>query len=105
MYGIHTNVKIEHFVNIYISCDVSILLNPLQNAQQYQHTRTCKKNNHVVCKFHYPLPLMCEIKILEPLQINGNLPFSQQYLHTQLNKIFQSFKCFFKMMIYRFLNI
>jgi hypothetical protein len=35
---------------------------------------------------------MCEIQILEPLQINGNLPFSQQYLHTQSNKLFQSLK-------------
>jgi hypothetical protein len=32
---------------------------------------------------------MHETKILEPLQINGNYPFSQQYFHTQANKIFQ----------------
>jgi hypothetical protein len=35
---------------------------------------------------------MCEKKNLEPFYINENLPFSQQYFHTQLNKIFQSFK-------------
>ncbi len=29
-----------------------------------------------VCRFHYPLPPMCETKILEPLEINGNYPFS-----------------------------
>ncbi len=81
MYGIHTNGKNEQFVNMYISCDTSILLNPLQNAQQHQHTHTCKEKNHV-CRLHYPLPPMCEIKFLEPLQISGNLPFSQQYLLT-----------------------
>jgi hypothetical protein len=35
---------------------------------------------------------MHEIKILEPFQINGDYPFSQQYLQTQANKIFQSLK-------------
>ncbi len=49
-----------------------------------------KKNN--VCKFHYPLPPMCETKIFKPLQIDGNDPFSQQYLHAQAKNIFQSLK-------------
>ncbi len=71
-----------------------MLPNPLQNAQ-HQHTRRCKKRNHVVFKFHYPLLLMHEKNILEPLQINGNYPFSQQYLQTQIDKIFQSLKDFF----------
>jgi len=43
MYGMHTNEKIEMFVDMYISCDVSLLPNSLQNAQQHQHTCTCKK--------------------------------------------------------------
>ncbi len=30
--------KIEKFVDMYISYDVSLLPNPLQNAQQHQHT-------------------------------------------------------------------
>jgi hypothetical protein len=34
MYGMHTNEKFEQSVNMYISCDVSLLPNPLQNAQQ-----------------------------------------------------------------------
>jgi hypothetical protein len=34
MYRVHTNEKIEWFLNMYISCDVLLLLpNPLQNAQ------------------------------------------------------------------------
>jgi hypothetical protein len=33
MYGVHTNEKIEQFINTYISCDISLLPNPLQNAQ------------------------------------------------------------------------
>jgi hypothetical protein len=35
MYGVHTNEEIEKFVDMYISCDVSLLPNPLQNAQQH----------------------------------------------------------------------
>jgi len=50
------------------------------------------RKNNVVYKFHYPLPCMCEAKILKPLFMNGNYPFSQQYFHTQANKIFQSSK-------------
>jgi len=49
-----------------------------------------KKNN--VCKFRYPLPPMCETKFFKPLQIDGNDPFSQQYLHAQAKNIFQSLK-------------
>ncbi len=55
------------------------------------HVRTCKKN-YVVHRFHYPLFSMRETKNLKPLQINGNYPFSQQYLQTQENKIFHSLK-------------
>jgi hypothetical protein len=62
MYGVHTNEEIEQFVNMYISCDVSLLPNPLQNVQQHQHTRTCKKKNQIVYRFHYPLPPMHETK-------------------------------------------
>jgi hypothetical protein len=35
MYGMHTNEEIEKFVDMCISCDVSLLPNPLQNAQQH----------------------------------------------------------------------
>jgi hypothetical protein len=38
MYGVHINEEIEKFINMYISCDISLLPNPLQNAQQDQHT-------------------------------------------------------------------
>jgi hypothetical protein len=38
------------------------------------------------------MPPMRETKNLEPLQINGNYPFSQQYLQTQANTIFQYLK-------------
>jgi hypothetical protein len=50
MYGMHTNEKIERFVNMHISCDISLLPSPLQNAQ-HQHMCTCKKKNYVVYKF------------------------------------------------------
>ncbi len=51
-----------------------------------------RKKNNVVYRFHYPLPPMRETKILEPLQIDGNYPFSQQYLHTQAKNISPFFK-------------
>ncbi len=51
-----------------------------------------KKKNNVVCRFHYPLSFMHETKILKPFQINENYPFSQQYVHTKENKIFQNLK-------------
>jgi hypothetical protein len=76
MYRVHTNEKIERFIDMYISCDVSLLLNSLQNVQQHQYTCTCKKKNHVVCRFHSPLPFMHETIFLKPLQMNGNYPFS-----------------------------
>jgi hypothetical protein len=43
MYGVHTNEEIEQFVDMYIFCNISLLPNPLQNAQQHQHTCTCTK--------------------------------------------------------------
>jgi hypothetical protein len=51
MYGMHTNEEIEKFVDMYISCDVSLLPNLLQNAQQHQHTHTCKKKAMLVVDF------------------------------------------------------
>jgi hypothetical protein len=35
--------KLNKFVNMYTSCVVSLLPNPLQNAQQHWHLGTCKK--------------------------------------------------------------
>jgi len=56
MYGMNTNEKIEQFVNMYISYDVSLLPNPLQNAQ-HQHTHKCKKQVMLFIDFitHYLL--------------------------------------------------
>jgi len=77
MYVIHTNEKIERFVNMYISYDLSLLPNPLQNSQQHQHTHTCKKKPMLfIYIFHYLLPPMHETQILDPIQMNGNYPFS-----------------------------
>jgi hypothetical protein len=51
MYGLHTNEEIERFENMYISCDVSLLPNPLPNAQQHQNTHTCKKKTKLFVDF------------------------------------------------------
>ncbi len=83
MYGMHTNEKIEQFVNLHIFWDVSLYCQTHYKMQNNINTHIqAKKKTHVVCRFHYPLPPMCEIKILKPFQINGNYPFSQQYLQT-----------------------
>ncbi len=50
------------------------------------HVCTCKKKNHVICKFHYSLPPMLETKNLQSFEKNGNYPFSKKKLHTQANK-------------------
>jgi hypothetical protein len=90
MYGKQTNEKFEQFVDMYNSCDVLLLSNQLQKAQQHQHTCTCRKKNHVY-RFHYLLPPMCERKILEHLELNKNNQFSKRtYIHKQ--KKIQSLK-------------
>jgi hypothetical protein len=82
MYGMNTNEKVEQFIDLYISCDVSLLLNSLQNVQQHQHTHTSREKIMFVCKFHYPLPPMHETKIFKPLKINGIYLFFKKYLNT-----------------------
>jgi hypothetical protein len=47
MYGMNTNEEIDCFIDLYISYDVSLLLNSLQNVQQHQHMHTCRETNHV----------------------------------------------------------
>jgi hypothetical protein len=87
MYGMHTNEEIEQIVDMYIFYDVSLLPNPLQNAQQHQHTCTCKKKPCILISLF--ITSYAWNKKLKPFQINGNYPFSQQYFQTQANKIFQ----------------
>jgi len=61
------------------------------NINTHVHVR---EKNHVVCRFQYQLPPMRETKSLEPFQMNGNYPFSQQYLHTHKQIFFQYLKDF-----------
>jgi hypothetical protein len=44
-------LKNEQFINMCIFCDVSLIPNPLQNAQQRQHTCTCKKEKTMFVNF------------------------------------------------------
>jgi hypothetical protein len=74
MYGMYINEKIKKFINMYISCDVSLHYQThykMHNINTHIHV----KKNHVVCRFHYLSPPMHEIKILKPLQINGIIHF------------------------------
>jgi len=89
IYGINTNEEIENCVDKYISCDVSLLPITLQNAQQYQHTQTCKEKNHVVYKVHCPLPPMSKTTILKPFELKEYLTFNKKYLQQQAIKVFE----------------
>ncbi len=55
---------------MYISCDLLLSPNSLQNAQQYQHMCICNNKNHMICKFHYPLLIVHETKVVKPLEMN-----------------------------------
>ncbi len=66
----------------YISCDILVLPTTLQNTQ-HQHIWTCKKKNHVIFIFHYPLPPMNTTKILHPFESKKDLPFNKKYFKQQ----------------------
>jgi hypothetical protein len=104
IYGINTNEYVENFINKYISCHVSLLPITLQNAQQHQHIRTCKKKNHVVCEFHYPLPLMSKTTILKPFELKEDLPFSKKNCNNKQQQILKILKILKLMKIF-FLNL
>jgi hypothetical protein len=75
VYGMQTNEKTKKFIDMYISCDVSLHYQTHYKMHNNIITHIHIKKNHVVCRFHYLLPPMCEIKILKPLQINGIIHF------------------------------
>ncbi len=47
------------------------------------HTYMCEKKIVFFCKFHYPLPPMCETKNLEFVQINGNHNSTSKHKQTK----------------------
>jgi len=54
--------------------------------QQQQHTHTYKSKSHVVQFVDFIMHYLHEIEKLGTFEINGNDPFSKQYLHTQAKK-------------------
>jgi hypothetical protein len=64
----HTNEEIKWFIDMYISCDVSLLQTHYKMHNNINTHVHVKKKNHVVYRFHYPLPPMPETKNLKPLQ-------------------------------------
>ncbi len=67
-YGVNSIETIEQFVDKYVTSNNSLLPSHLKNLQMHKHRQTWRKKNQVVCWFHYPLPPMPCIKILEPLK-------------------------------------
>jgi chromosomal replication initiation ATPase DnaA len=72
IYGRNTNVEIEDFVDIYLSCDSRILGNDLKTIQHHHHTRTCTKNKNTHCRFNFPIPPMRKTRILEPTKFHDD---------------------------------
>jgi hypothetical protein len=67
-YGVDSNEIIEQFVDKYVTSNNSLFPSHLKYSQMHKHKQTCRKKNQVVCQFHYPLPPMLWIEILEPLK-------------------------------------
>ena len=67
-YGKDTDEDIAKFVGSYVSCKADPNdLTDLVNLQRHEHSKTCKKRGHAVCRFNFPLPPMPRTMILEPL--------------------------------------
>jgi len=70
-YGKNSNDDIVKFVDRYVACKAdSEKVGDLVNLQRHQHSKTCKKQGHKICRFNFPLPPMPRTMILEPLGEN-----------------------------------
>jgi hypothetical protein len=84
---VHTNEEIEQFVDMYISCNVCLLPNPLPNAQQhrlmYVHVR--RKIMLFVNFITHCLPCLKQ-KTYNLLKKMGIIHFQKKnYIHKQTN--------------------
>ena len=76
-YGKDSDETITEFVDKYVTCAGRIPLensDDLINLQTHRHSKTCKKRNKNVCRFHFPLPPMKKTTILKPLDSDGVQP-------------------------------
>ena len=70
-YGKSSNEEIAKFVDKYITCqkpENSSEMEDLVNLQTHRHAKTCKKGEHKVCRFNFPLPPVPRTMILTPLE-------------------------------------
>ena len=70
VYGQDPDNLITSFVDKYVTCAEEIDCensSELINLQTHQHSKTCKKRNHNICRFNFPLPPMPKTTILTPL--------------------------------------
>jgi len=88
-YGIDSNEIIEQFVYKYVTFNNSLFFLNLKDSQMHKHGQTCKKKNQVVCQFHYPLPPMPCITILEPLKETLS-SYQKKKLSNIANRIFEN---------------
>jgi len=87
-YGKNSNEDIAKFVDRYVACKVdSGELGDLVNLQRHQHSKTCKKQGHKICRFNFPLPPMPRTMILEPLAANTFNENEKDLVKKNYNKI------------------
>jgi len=100
---VHTNEEIEQFGDMYISCNVSLLPNPLPNAQQHQHMYVhVKRKIMLFVKFITHCLLCLKQKTHNLLKKMGIIHFENNiYIHKQKKKN-QSLEKLFKNMYISF---
>ena len=60
-YGKNSNDDIAKFVDRYVSCKAdSEKLDDLVNLQRHQHSKTCKKQGHKICRFNFSITANAE---------------------------------------------
>ena len=70
VYGTDPDYVITGFVDKYVTCAEEISFensSELINLHTHKHSKTCKKRNHNICRFNFPLPPMPKTTILTPL--------------------------------------
>ena len=104
-YGKADNSHVTDFIDAHSTCAKSVvdISSDLINYQTHRHAATCKKKSKLVCRFGFPLPPMPETIILEPLEDNADIDYSEKC--EQLSKCLNEMKLGEEISFSEFLNI